>query len=101
MQSNLSYGQDDLELLIRLYRKQNTLQKSYRVTYQDKQGKKDFVGAKDKAESDDKVKELEQFGHKIVDVDNLKSKIYIKNPSDAPKGVKVKVGEHGGHYYEV
>lgn len=29
-----------------------------------------------------------------------KAKVYIKNPQDAPKGVKVEEGERGGHYYE-
>jgi phage head maturation protease len=29
-----------------------------------------------------------------------KSKIYIKNPSEAPRGLQVYIGEHGGKYYE-
>jgi hypothetical protein len=33
--------------------------------------------------------------------DNIqKAKVYVKNPSDAPQGVKVEQGPEGGHYYE-
>jgi len=100
MQTNTSWGYDDLSIITRLYRKQKTLQKSYRVTYQDKKGKKDFVGAHDKNEVDEKVRELENHGHKVLDIDILKAKVYVKNPSDAPSNVKVQEGERGGHYYE-
>lgn len=30
----------------------------------------------------------------------LKAKVYVKNPSDVPQGVKLEEGERGGHYYE-
>lgn len=30
----------------------------------------------------------------------MKAKVYIKNPQQAPKGVKVETGPQGGHYYE-
>jgi len=100
MQTNTSWGYDDLSIITRLYRKQKTLQKSYRVTYQDKKGKKDFVGAHDKNEVDEKVRELENHGHKVLDIDILKAKVYVKNPSDAPPNVKLQEGERGGHYYE-
>jgi len=29
-----------------------------------------------------------------------KAKVYVKNPSDAPKGVKIEECPQGGHYYE-
>jgi phage head maturation protease len=29
-----------------------------------------------------------------------KAKVYVKNPSEAPKGAKLQEGERGGHYYE-
>lgn len=30
----------------------------------------------------------------------MKAKVYIKNPNEAPKGVKIEIGPEGGHYYE-
>lgn len=56
IQTNFPYGTPDLDVIIRLYRKQNkTIQKA---------------------------------------------KVYVKNPSEAPQGVKVSRGEKGGLYYE-
>lgn len=101
MQTNFSYAINDLPLIIRLYRAQNKIQKSYRVTYLSRDGKKeDFIGAKDKNEVDEKVKELKDHGHKVLDIDILKAKVYVKNPGDAPQGMKLQEGERGGHYYE-
>ncbi len=100
MITNLPYGVNDLPLIMRISRKQNKLQKSYRVTYQSKDGKKDFIGAKDKNEVDEKVKELKNHNHNILNIELLKAKVYVKNPEDAPSNVKVQEGKRGGHYYE-
>jgi hypothetical protein len=29
-----------------------------------------------------------------------KARVYVKNPSDVPQGIRVQTGKHGGHYYE-
>ncbi len=100
MQTNTPWGYDDLPIITRLYRQNSKLQKGYRVTYRDKSGKKDFIGAHDKSEVDEKVKELESHGHKVLDIDILKAKVYVKNPSEVPQGTKVNRGERGGLYYE-
>ena len=73
---------------------------SYKVTYRLRNGKNDFIGAKDKSDVDEKVKELKASDHEIIDIEILKAKVYVKNPSDAPPGMKVEEGKRGGHYYE-
>lgn len=79
MQTNTPWGYNDLDIITRLYRKQNKLQKSYKIIYQSKDGKKDFIGA---------AKDI------------IKARVYIKTPQEAPQGTKVGHGERGGLYYE-
>lgn len=78
MQTNLSYKEDDLDIITRLYRKQNKIEKAYRVTYRSAHtGKEDFVGAHDADEAEKKRREIENFGHKVQHVKVLKAKVYV------------------------
>ena len=47
------------------------IQKAYRINYQSKDGKIDFISA-DKEELEDKITELKNFGHKVLNIVDFK-----------------------------
>ena len=57
------YLSDDIESF--------NLQKAYRINYQSKDGKINFIGANNE-ELKDKIRELNSFGHKILNIEDFK-----------------------------
>ena len=66
MQLSVAYGkqQDEMDII-------KDIQKAYRINYQSKDGKIDFIGA-NKEELESKIAELKQFGHKVLNIVDFK-----------------------------
>lgn len=67
MQLSVAYEkqQDDLDI------NKDFIQKAYRINYQSKDGKIDFIGAT-KEELENKIAELKNFGHKVLNIEDFK-----------------------------
>jgi len=67
MQLSVAYGkqQDDMDII------KDAIQKAYKINYQSKDGKIDFIGAT-KEELESKITELKHFGHKVLNIVDFK-----------------------------